>query len=74
MLPLSLLALLLVQPLVAVATSSPSTTIETFDEHLHVRPLLDGKVNARFSFVTRSSNPQSLYIFSTVELNRISRY
>ncbi|KAL7416017.1 GPI transamidase component PIG-T [Mrakia frigida] len=73
MLPLSLLALLLVQPLVSVATSSPSTTIETFDEHLHVRPLLDGKVNARFSFVTHSSNPQTHHSLSPAPLLALLR-
>ena len=58
MLPLSLLALLLIQPCVA-ASSSGSGPIETFDEHLHVRPLPDGNVNARFTFVTTSHRSDS---------------
>lgn len=48
MLPL-LIALLLVSPPVM------SSSGETFDESLDVRPLPDGKVAARFQFTSRSS-------------------
>ena len=54
MLALSLLALALVQPWTVSGAGS-----ESFDEHLHLRPLPDGSVNARFSFVTTTPDPHS---------------